>query len=377
MRSIFFLLLLLCFISCVTHEQDSPSTELNIGDPAPSLRLSAWLKGSPVQRFEKGHVYVVEFWATWCIPCKAAMPHLSELAREYKDKVSILGIDIYEQKATSKEKVKAFVDSMGNRMDYRVAKEDSNFMVADWLEATGEQVHGIPRTFVVNAEGRIAWIGHPRYLNAILHKIVNNEWDIEAALAKRNLYRHLDSLGEDAYYELLKYLGNPDKQDYIGKPDSALLAINELLRKEPRLKYAASITSITFSSLLKTNPQKAYEYGKRLLMTSTYDDPTYDDPNYNMIFGSIKEYSDKFHFPAEIYQLGVEAYQARIGAYPESVAPIHYNNMAALYWGACDKLKAIDAQQKAIELLKNENRFLARDLPSFEFRLQQYKNMKL
>lgn len=373
MRSNFLILLINCLLACARPVQDIPSTSLNIGDPAPPLRVSAWLKGSPVQRFEKGKVYVVEFWATWCKPCKAAIPHLSALAREYKDKVSIIGVDVYEEKTTSREKVKAFVDSMGNRMDYDVAAEDSNRMETGWLKASSEQ--GIPKSFVVNGEGRLAWIGHPKFLNAVLPKIVNNEWDIKEALAKRNLYSHLDSLDREAYYELVRYQGNPEKLDYIGKPDSALLVINEMLEKEPKLKYAASITSITFSSLLKTNPHKAYEYGKTLLVKSTYDDPIYDDPNYYIIFGNVKEYSDKLNLPAEIYFLGAEAYRARIDAYPESVAPIFYNNMASFYWGACDKSKAIEAQQKAIELLKNENHFLTRDLPAFEFRLQQYKNM--
>jgi len=82
---------------------------------------------------------VVEFWATWCKPCIAAMPHLSALAAEYKDKVTIIGIDIKEMKTTSIQKVKAFVDSMGFRMDYHVAAEESNFMASSWIDASGEQ----------------------------------------------------------------------------------------------------------------------------------------------------------------------------------------------------------------------------------------------
>ena len=108
---------------------------LNIGDPAPALRVRGWVKGEPVERFEKGKVYVLEFWATWCRPCIAAMPHLSALAGEYKDRVTFLGIDVYEKKTVGK--IKAFVDSMGKRMDFRVAAEDSDLMVAGWLVDTG------------------------------------------------------------------------------------------------------------------------------------------------------------------------------------------------------------------------------------------------
>lgn len=190
MRSNCLLLLLFCIITVTIHAQDKQSPSLKIGDPAPPLRVREWIKGTPVQSFEKGHVYVVEFWATWCKPCIEAMPHLSELAREYKDKVTIIGIDIKELKTTPIEKVRAFVDRMGHRMDYHVAADDNNFMGAGWLKASGEEVNGIPRTFVVNAEGRLAWIGHPEDLAEVLHKVVNNTWDIKQA-AKRSSNRYL------------------------------------------------------------------------------------------------------------------------------------------------------------------------------------------
>jgi len=202
----FQLLLLLSIITVTAHAQNDQFPSLNIGDPAPPLRVREWVKGTPVQRFEKGKVYVLEFWATWCKPCIAAMPHLSALAREYKDEVTVLGIDIYEQKTTSIKKVKAFVDSMGHRIDYSVATEDSNFTVADWLEATGE--NGIPRTFVVNGEGRLAWIGHPKDLAEVLRNIVNNTWDVKEALAKRNFDKYLKELDDSLNYELMTYSGN-------------------------------------------------------------------------------------------------------------------------------------------------------------------------
>jgi thiol-disulfide isomerase/thioredoxin len=373
LRSSFQLLLLFCSISVTTYAQNNQLPLLNIGDPAPQLRVRDWLKGTPFQTFDKGHVYVVEFWATWCQPCIASMPHLSDLAGEYKDRVTILGIDIYEKETTSMEKVKAFVDSMGHRMDYHVAREDSNFMEALWINASGEKDKGIPRSFVVNAEGMLAWIGHPKDLSEILPKIVNNKWDIKEALSKRNMDRHLAKLDDSLRLELMKYDRDSFKPGSFDKPDSTLFLINKIITNEPKLKYAPFVADKTFSALLQTEPHKAYEYGKILLVT-----PTYEDPPYGSIIGSIDWYSKKLNLPLEIYELGAEAYQAKIDKYGEfgnMNIPNSYNKMADMYWRAKNKLKAVDAMQKAIETLKGEKNFSATEMAAFETRLQQYKKM--
>jgi hypothetical protein len=169
----------------------------------------------------------------------------------------------------------------------------------------------------------------------------------------------------------MQYRGDPTVEDDHGKPDSLLLAVDEILKKEPKLKYAPSIGSRTFYALLVTNPQKAYAFGKELLKNYTYEEPAYD-----AIIGGISIYSGKINFPAEIYQLGAEAYQLKIDliVYPELANfPRLYTSMAEWYWRANDKQKAIDAQQKAMEALKNKQ---DAEMAAFEYRLQQFKKQE-
>lgn len=376
MRSNFELLLLFLTISITLHAQDAPFASLNIDDPAPPLRVSEWIKGTPVQQFEKGRVYVIEFWATWCRPCLAYMPDLSVLAREYKGKVTVIAIDIYESKVKpvkSAKKVKAFVDSMGKRMDFNVAIEDSNFTVADWIEATGEQNNGIPKTFVIDENGRLAWIGHPSKLEEVLPKVVYGTWDIKEELARRNENKRLAILDDSLHYELARFERNPYNTNDIDKPDSALLMIDEIVRKEPGLKYAPWIATHTFYALLKTDTHKAYEYGKKEIVT-----PGYDSVRADVIINGIELYPDKSNLPSEIYELGAEAYQVEINQirHPAIVnTPRLYSNMSEMYWLAKNKSKAIETIQKAIEELKSRKDFSKKDMASFESKLQQYQTM--
>jgi len=65
--------------------------ELNVGDPAPKLAVKEFVKGEPIAGLDKGKLYVVEFWATWCGPCRQTIPHLTELQKKYPA-ITFLGI---------------------------------------------------------------------------------------------------------------------------------------------------------------------------------------------------------------------------------------------------------------------------------------------
>src|SRR5215217_4987535 len=111
----------IAFVATTLRAQDKPPATLKVGDPAPPLRVSKWLKGGPIEKLEKGKVYVMEFWATWCGPCVAGMPHVTQLQKKYADKgVVVIGMNVGEHDPSKSEPV---VARMGDRIGYAVAAD--------------------------------------------------------------------------------------------------------------------------------------------------------------------------------------------------------------------------------------------------------------
>lgn len=147
------------------------SPVLKKGDAAPEIKVASWAQGEPVKAFEGDKVYIVEFWATWCGPCVASIPHVDALQKKYAAKgLVVIGQNLGEDAPT----VSAFVRKMAGKMSYRVTVDDKSGggrMAKTWLEAAGE--NGIPCAFIVNKSGRIAYIGHPMEIkDELLEKLL-------------------------------------------------------------------------------------------------------------------------------------------------------------------------------------------------------------
>lgn len=128
--------------------------KLQVGSPAPGLDIDTWVKGDEVT-LESGKVYVVEFWATWCPPCRKSIPQLSELQETHgTGQLTIIGIS--DEPA---DKIKPFVRRQGDNMDYTVAADRRKSTHRAWMRAAGLQ--GIPAAFIVDRTLKIAWIGNP------------------------------------------------------------------------------------------------------------------------------------------------------------------------------------------------------------------------
>jgi len=191
----------------------SPAPAQNLGDAAPALQIAEWAKGGPVDLAAgKGKtVYVVEFWATWCGPCRQTIPHLSEVQAKYKDRgVVVVGVS-NEDAAT----VKPFVEQKGDTMDYNVAVDDNNKTSKAYMGAYG--VKGIPHAFVVDKTGAIVWHGHPMDgLEDVLDKVLAGTFDMKQQEVMAEMRELLPLWGQE-YLVLSKYGRDTKEADAVGQ----------------------------------------------------------------------------------------------------------------------------------------------------------------
>ena len=169
---------------------------LGIGDAAPQLKVYKWVKGDAVTALDSNKTYVVEFWATWCTPCRQSIPHLTEMAHKYTN-VTFIGVDVFERGPDIDANVAKFVKQMGSKMDYRIAMDtEDTFMADNWLKASDQG--GIPTAFLVQ-KGKVIWIGHPMVgLDESLKDATAGKFDIAKSKKRAEAQKKVASFYEKA-----------------------------------------------------------------------------------------------------------------------------------------------------------------------------------
>jgi thiol-disulfide isomerase/thioredoxin len=134
------------------------------GKPMPELSVSNWVNGEVKADDMKGKVVVVDFYATWCGPCMAAIPHNNEMLKKYKEKgVLIVGV------CTSKNGQEKMEEVIKNRgIEYPTAKDPELKSEKAW------KVSYYPTYAVVDRKGVLRAIGiQPQFVEKVVEKLLD------------------------------------------------------------------------------------------------------------------------------------------------------------------------------------------------------------
>jgi len=309
-------------------QTDSPRY-LNIGDHAPVLQSAKWLKGTPVPQFEKGKLYVVEFWATWCGPCKENIPHLTEMARKYKDKVSIIGVDIWENAKPGEgdpmTRVTKFVRDKGSVMDYIVAADGADDTIANtWMKAAGEQ--GIPCSFIVDKEGNVVWIGHPAKMQNALEQVVAGTYDPAPLKQERETHLQLLRPVEEAM----------TARNY----PAAIERIEKAIAKQPSLFVPLAYTYLT--ALFHADEKKGMAVARKILTEENSGGKP--QPGAYQMIGSL--FATEPDLSPAAYRFGVEVLDEALRQWPKDYM---YSMMkASIFFHQGDKAQALHLAKGAL-----------------------------
>jgi thiol-disulfide isomerase/thioredoxin len=123
----------------------APSTA-DIGQPAPPLKLPFVVGGTgdlDLARY-RGQVVALNFWATWCVPCRAEMPALERAQQQYRDRgLVVLGVDFQEQDS----EIQGFLQEVG--VTFPSAVDRTGEAARQW------RATGLPTTFLIDRDGII------------------------------------------------------------------------------------------------------------------------------------------------------------------------------------------------------------------------------
>lgn len=368
-----------------TVKQESVNSEigaaLSIGSKAPDLHIQHWISDGngqyeSVTRFRPGKIYVLEFWATWCVPCIKTMPHLAALQQEYSDKIQVISVtrenldtvDRFlnrEFKSPSKlhDELKEQLGKQFDRVSEKEADASTNAEHGDtkptyrdltsvycltsdpdestsndYMVAAGQT--GIPCAFLIGTTGKIEWIGHPMLIDEPLDEVLQGTWDREAFGRSFRSTQQADRLESQVVRWMRK-----------GRVKQALELVEKGLADSSLSENHDRFHTLKLQILVNSedHEEQAVAYLKERLA-----DPTQNASAANDLAWTIYQYADAGRFEDDdVTQQALELAQSKVENSGET-KPYLLDTVAHLLFIRGNIDDAIVAQRQAVAMSKSE-----------------------
>jgi thiol-disulfide isomerase/thioredoxin len=125
------------------HEVSEGPATAGEQELAPPIALETLAGGRISLNELRGQWVLVNFWATWCIPCREEMPYLQQVADDYAGRLTVLAVNLREPVAD----IQSYAAELGLRFRILVAPDDALLLAYD--------VRGVPLTVVIAPDGRL------------------------------------------------------------------------------------------------------------------------------------------------------------------------------------------------------------------------------
>jgi cytochrome c biogenesis protein CcmG/thiol:disulfide interchange protein DsbE len=138
------------FLSALAISVFGCNKEIAAGPPAPDFSLNDLAGKTVTLKQYRGSIVVLDFWATWCPPCRAAIPELVAMQKKYKDKkFVVLGISMDDPHKVTNEYLRAFSEKL--KINYPVLRFDLK-VLANYF---GTEMPALPTLFIIDRNGLV------------------------------------------------------------------------------------------------------------------------------------------------------------------------------------------------------------------------------
>ncbi len=201
--------ILLTILTFLIIESSYAQTNIKVGEKAPEINITHWIKNVPDDKTLNNKYIVLEFWATWCGPCIAAVPHMNEIQNKFKNN-DLIFLSLTDENI---EKVERTL----KRIDFK------STVVSDISKRTfiefGNGKDGLvayPLTVLIDNRGIIKWIGEPKQLSEELMKSFLADSETKSSSSKesdKNKIIEFDNLRNGKSIDYYFHLSQTDSNE--------------------------------------------------------------------------------------------------------------------------------------------------------------------